>query len=309
MHAPVLRYFDSVVRLGSIRKAAEHLHVASSAINRQLLRLEDALGARLFERLPRGVRLTPAGEVLLRHIRNTLRDYEMVRSDIEDLKGLRKGNIIIASTEGVAAEFLPAVLADFHKRQPGISFTVNVLDGEQLITVLQLNEADIGFMFNPPQKIGVDWGASLSLRIGAIMKPDHPLARRRAVSLADCKPYPVILPDMTFPNRAWLDAALAASGVHLQMAVCSNSFQLMRGAVREGLGIAFQTSIGIEAELRAGDLVYVPLRDRAVVPSILVALVRAKKALHAAAAVFLQEVSRTFASMATSRPRSGRRSA
>src|SRR5688500_3953688 len=102
LHAPALKYFDTVVRLGSIRKAAERLIVASSAINRQLLILEDTLGARLFEMLPRGVRLTPAGEVLIKHVRNTLRDFDVARSDIEDLKGLRKGNIVVAATEGVA---------------------------------------------------------------------------------------------------------------------------------------------------------------------------------------------------------------
>src|SRR5438132_9586166 len=308
-HAPVLKYFDSVARLGSIRKAAERLNVASSAINRQLLKLEDILGARLFERMPRGVQLPPAGEILLRHVRNTLRDFDLTRSDMEDLKGLRKGNIVITASEGVAAEFLPRVLADFHKRHSGISFTVTVLSGEALIDVLRQNEADIGFMFNPPQKSGINWGASVSLKIGAIMKPNHPLAQRRGVRLADCQPYPVILPDLTFPNRAWLDAAIADSGVQMQMVVCSNSFQLMRELVREGLGIAFQTSVGIEAELRAAELVYVPLRDAAVVPSVLVALVRAKQELHAAASIFLDDVRKVFASIATSpiRPAPGKR--
>lgn len=313
LHAPVLRYFDAVVRLGSIRKAAEQLNVASSAINRQLLRLEDLLGARLFERLPRGVRLTPAGEVLIRHIRNTLREFDLARSDIEDLKGLRKGSILIAATEGVAAEFLPRVLSEFHKQHPGISFNVTVLSGDQLVSALRANEADIGFMFNPPPKSGVNWGASVSLKIGAVMKPDHPLATRRSLRLAECQPFPVILPDATFPNRAWLDAAVAGSAVQFHMVVCSNSFQLMRELARNGMGIIFQTTIGIEDELRSRELVYVPLGDSAISPSVLVALVRAKQELHAAASIFLDDVRRTFAAIeakpAISRPRSARRSA
>jgi DNA-binding transcriptional LysR family regulator len=320
LHAPVLKYFDTVVRLGSIRKAAEQLNVASSAINRQLLILEDTLGARLFERLPRGVRLTPAGEVLIKHVRNTLRDFDVARSDIEDLKGLRKGNIVVAATEGVAAEFLPRVLCQFHKQHPGITFTVTVSSGDELMAVLRSNEADIGFMFNPPPKSGMVWGASASLRIGAVMKPDHPLARRADLRLGECQPYPVILPDITFPNRAWLDTAIAASALQFQMAVCSNSFQLMRELVKEGMGIAFQTTIGIEAELGTGELVYVPLGDPAIAPSVLVALVRAKQALHPAAAMFLDDVRRTFAeieaakgykprSESTDSPAAGRRPA
>jgi DNA-binding transcriptional LysR family regulator len=307
MHAPVLKYFDTVVRLGSIRKAAEQLNVASSAINRQLLRLEDVFGTRLFERLPRGVRLTPSGEVLIRHIRSTLREFDLARSDIEDLKGLRKGSIAIAATEGVAAEFLPRVLSGFLKEHPGISFNVTVLTGEQLIAVLRANEADIGFMFNPPPKSGVNWGASVPLKIGAVMKPDHPLARRRGLRLAECQPYPVILPDMTFPNRAWLDAAIAKSALQFHMPVCSNSFQLMRELAREGMGIVFQTTVGIEDELRSGELAYVPIRDSSIVPSVLVALVRAKQELHAAAAIFLDDVRKTFSSISSPRQRSARR--
>ena len=309
LHAPVLKYFDTVVRLGSIRKAAEQLNVASSAINRQLLRLEDLLGSRLFERLPRGVRLTPAGEVLIRHVRNTLREFDLARSDIEDLKGLRKGSILIAATEGVAAEFLPRVLAEFHKEHPGISFNVSVLGGDELIAMLRTNEADIGFMFNPPPKSGVNRGASVSLRIGAVMRPDHPLAKRRSLRLAECQPYPVILPDVTFPNRAWLDGAIASSAAQFHMAASSNSFQLMRELAKEGMGIVFQTTIGIEQELQSGELVYVPLRDASIEPSVLVALVRAKQDLHSAASLFLGNVRRIFSGISISRPRSGRRSA
>jgi len=307
LHAPVLKYFDTVVRLGSIRKAAEQLNVASSAINRQLLRLEDMLGTRLFERLPRGVRLTPAGEILIQHVRSTLREFDLARSDIEDLKGLRKGSILIAATEGIAAEFLPRVLSEFHKAHPGISCNVTVLGGDQLIALLRSNEADIGLMFNPPPKSGVNWGASVPLKIGAVMTPDHPLAKRRSLRLEECQPYPVILPDMTFPNRSWLDAAIAGSSVQLQMVVCSNSFQLMRELAKEGMGIVFQTTIGIEDELGSGKLVYVPLRDSAMVPSVLVALVRAKQELHVAASIFLDDVRRVFE--AISRPRSARQQA
>src|SRR6202008_933789 len=76
MHAAVLRYFDHVARHGSIRKAADALSVASSAVNRQILRLEDEMGVALFERGRSGVRPTAAGELLLRHVRETQNEYQ-----------------------------------------------------------------------------------------------------------------------------------------------------------------------------------------------------------------------------------------
>ena len=92
MHAAVLRYFDHVARQGSIRKAAEALSVASSAVNRQILRLEDEIGVPLFERSRAGVRPTAAGELLLRHVRETQIEFQRARAEIASLGGTVSGN-------------------------------------------------------------------------------------------------------------------------------------------------------------------------------------------------------------------------
>lgn len=298
LHAAVLKYFDTVARLGSIRRAADRLHVASSAVNRQILKLEDEMGTALFERLPRGVRLTPAGEILARHVRNTLRDSDLVRSDIEELKGLRRGNVIIAAVEGVAGEFLPHVISDFHWKYPNISFTVNVVDYRQIVSLLHSNDADIGLMFNPPPGSGAHCGGTVSLRIGAIMAPNHPLAKHSSLRLRECQAYPMIFPDMTHPNRDWLTSILALSGVQTEPIATTNSFQLMRALAREKLGIAFQTTVGIEEPLRRNELVYVPIADRRLAPSVLAVLIRARQHLPAAASAFLETVRQRFTAMA-----------
>ena len=101
MHSRVLRYFDEVVRRGSIRKAAEHLHVAPTAVNRQILDLEAELGAPLFDRISNRLRLTPLGEMVLSHVRQTLREHEALRERIEEFKGARRGHITIAATAGL----------------------------------------------------------------------------------------------------------------------------------------------------------------------------------------------------------------
>lgn len=103
MHARVLRYLDEVVRRGSIRKAAEHLHVAPTAVNRQILDLEAELGAPLFDRIHNRLRLTPLGEMVLTHVRSTLREHAALRERIADFKGMRRGEITVAATSGLAA--------------------------------------------------------------------------------------------------------------------------------------------------------------------------------------------------------------
>ena len=90
MHAAILRYFSVVARSGSIRKASEELHVATSALSRQIQKLEDELGTPLFERLPKGLRLTRAGEAVLEHADRTLQEFEVLRGELGALKGVQK---------------------------------------------------------------------------------------------------------------------------------------------------------------------------------------------------------------------------
>src|SRR5215470_9014099 len=98
-HLLPLRYIDAVVRAGSIRKAAESLSITSTALNRRILSMEQELGAPIFERLSRGVRLSAAGEILIHHARAQIADMERVKSQISDLSGVRRGHVSIACSQ------------------------------------------------------------------------------------------------------------------------------------------------------------------------------------------------------------------
>src|SRR5271169_4579654 len=101
MHATVLKYFIEVARCGSVRKASENLFVASSAVNRQILNLEDELGTELFDRMPGGMRLNLAGERLLKHVQSTLHDFQVMRTELDALKGERSGHVKLASMDSL----------------------------------------------------------------------------------------------------------------------------------------------------------------------------------------------------------------
>ena len=96
-----LRYFNEVARLGSIRKAADRLHVAPSAVSRQIAQLEHEVDAILFERSKGGVQLTVAGEVLARHSHGIFRDLDRARTGIDELRGLRRGEVNLWVIEGI----------------------------------------------------------------------------------------------------------------------------------------------------------------------------------------------------------------
>ena len=139
-----MRYVDEVARAGSIRKAAEQLHVTASAVNRRVMDLEEELGAPLFERRPRGVRLTAAGELFVRYIREQSGHVERMKSQIEDLKGMRRGTVRIACSQALALDFLPREIATYRAKFPLVAFDVKVFDHERAMAQLAAYERSSG---------------------------------------------------------------------------------------------------------------------------------------------------------------------
>jgi DNA-binding transcriptional LysR family regulator len=125
-HLRFLHYVDEVARVGSIRQAATRLHVAPSAVMRRVQDLESELGTAIFERLPRGMRLTAAGELFVRYIRLRSADLERVRSEIEELRGLRRGSLLLIASQALATSFLPGVIAAFHKSHALVEFRIRI---------------------------------------------------------------------------------------------------------------------------------------------------------------------------------------
>jgi DNA-binding transcriptional LysR family regulator len=295
--SPFIRYFDEVARQGSIRKAADRLNVAPSAVNRQILKLEDELGAPLFERLPRGLRLTAAGEILIESVRRWQQDYTRARAQLEELRGLRRGHVSVAVVEGAIAEFLPDVLASFNRSYPLVSLAANVHGSEGVLRRLRAGEVEIGILFNPPLTPAIRVAQSKRYRLGAIVPPDHPLAKRRSVRLRDCAEFPAILSAETVSLRAVLDAALARSRVRLKPVAESNSIAVMKALARRGVGVAYFTTIDIALEAAAGELVYRPLQDSAIPPSILSVCVAAERYLSPAATLLVTHFSEMLAQL------------
>jgi DNA-binding transcriptional LysR family regulator len=262
LYSPAMRYFLAVAEAGSIRAASRELNVASSAVNRQVLWLEEALGLQLFDRVGRRLRLSQAGELLLAHIRRTFSDFEGTVAELDALKGLRRGTVSIASVESVAEKLLPAVISGFRRRYPGIHVNVSVSSSIEAARKVEAAEADVGFTFDPPDTSALTIAFHHDLVIGALMRPDHPLAGTRALSLLDCLKYPVVLPAEGLSLRTRIDAVRRSIPGASRTYVEANSLRLMRVLAREEQVIGFQTMIGCEDELTNGTLIFKPLTDK-----------------------------------------------
>ncbi|MGI9493899.1 MAG: LysR family transcriptional regulator [Geminicoccaceae bacterium] len=263
IHSVFLKYFDEVWRSGSIRMAARKLHVASSAVNRQILKIEDELGVKLFKRSASGIRLTAAGELLAEHVTRTLGDAEQTMTRIRALQGEQRQLLSIAGQESVIARFLPPVLVALHAECPDVATVFKAASGTELQHLLRIGEVDFAVAFDPDQADDIETVATVELPVGAVLTPAHPLAGRTCLSLADCLSYPIVLPDQSWPLRALLDHEINKAGLAMNIVTSSNSVEFLKTMVDQQLGIGFQTMIGIEAQIERGELKHVPLVDPA----------------------------------------------
>lgn len=281
IHAAALLYFDAVRRGGSIREAARRLNVASSAVNRQILKLEAEVGVPLFERFPDGIKLTSAGEAMARHVLVVLQDLERARSDIEGLKGARIGHVTIAAVEGVCGTLLPDVIQRLRERTPYVTVGAESMGSLAIPKAVLDGNADIGMAFALPRQAELRQVALARFRLGAIMAPDHPLAQRNKISLSACFSYPVIMPSGDLSISQLLAPAMAQLSRGVQPIIRSSSIELMREAAKRGVGIAFQTRVGLEQDIADGRLVHVPLDADGPIWSDLGVYVRGGRALPA----------------------------
>jgi DNA-binding transcriptional LysR family regulator len=259
-HLKTLDYIYGVGRTGSIRKAAEQLNITPSALTRKIQDFEQELGVPIFERLPHGMRLNAAGELLVRHIQAQMSDFERLRSQIADLSGARRGHVTIACSQGFVDHVLPREIETYRKQFPLVSFFVLVRDHALGIAALTSYEADLALLLDPPPAPEVQVLFSTQQPLCALMRKDHPLAGEGPVRLRDCLPFPMAMPDKSLAIRHRLDAALARMQQSARMVVEAGSLEFLRNyTLREGL-LSFQIEIGIPKGI--SDLVVRPIDER-----------------------------------------------
>ncbi|SHN18826.1 DNA-binding transcriptional regulator, LysR family [Roseibium suaedae] len=262
LYAPAMRYFSMVAESGSIRAASRELNVAASAVNRQILWLEESLGLQLFERVGRRLRLSQAGETLLAHVKRTYSDFDATVAQLDALKGLRRGTVSIASVESFSETLLPDLVTTFRNRYPGIHVSVTVTSSQEAALLVEAAEADVGFTFDPPVTSSLTVAFHQDYQIGALMAPGHPLAAEEMLSLSECLQYPVVLPARGLSIRSRLESVMSRLSSTPRTYVEANSLRFLRALAKGENVIGFQTLIGIEEDLKAGHLVFRPLKDR-----------------------------------------------
>jgi DNA-binding transcriptional LysR family regulator len=262
IESTALRYFREVTQRGSIKRAAESLNIAPSAISRQMQGLEDELAAQLFERGARGMTLTGAGQLLYRYAVESSDKLDRIRAQVEEFDTLQRGHIKIATVEGLLASFLSDFVVDLSKDYPGISITVITAGTSRVAEMVGQHSVDLGLVFGPAPRRDLIELARMRQSLCLVVAPHHPMAARDHCTVKDLAGLRVILPDPSFGIRQEIDRACAKANVQLDLYSETNSIAFLRTmAMKTTIGTFLPRNTAMP-ELIAGTLVAIPLRDK-----------------------------------------------
>ncbi|MBN9409455.1 MAG: LysR family transcriptional regulator [Burkholderiales bacterium] len=295
-----IRYFQEVAAQGSIRRAAERLNIAPSAVTRQVARFEQQLGAPLFERLPRGVRLTAAGEMMLTQIQRMQRDFGHAVTQVEALKGARRGHVRFGVLQYMSAGFVPELIVDLARDYPGLSHTVYVGNSPEIVDAVVRGDLDLGLCWQPAASLPVRNVRTFAVPVGVVVAAGHELAARKSMRVAECLTYPLIIQSQDTRLRQMVDDATRGAASRVVPFVESNSIATITALLVAGAGVALMTRATVQREIEQGLLRHIPISDRGIGSLSLSLFVRADRPLSPLVALLLELMAARFDALAGS---------
>jgi DNA-binding transcriptional LysR family regulator len=296
-----LTYVVAVAEIGNFTRAAERCFVVQSALSHQIARLEQELGARLFHRTSRQVRLTAAGEAFLPAARQCLAAAERARAEVASATGEVRGRLSVGVIPTVAAIDVPAALRAFHDRHPQVRVSLIMGGSEHLIEKVTTGVLDVAFLGLPAETTvtGVQDHVLARDHLVAVMAPTHPLAGAKSLRLTKLAEQVFVDFPAGSQGRAQTDQAFSAAGLSRDVAFEVTGADLMTRLIGEELGIGMLAST-FAAQLT--DVVTVPVVDA---PNRAEHLIWSRDGPSPAANVFLDQIGITLSQRGATRTAAG----
>ncbi|MFP4977705.1 cidABC operon transcriptional activator CidR [Paenibacillus sp. CN-4] len=233
-----LQYFVEAARLGSFSKAAKSLYITQPTISKMIRSIETELGADLFYREGKSIRLTDAGEILLAKAQNIVDSFQSLSSELDSLRGLKQGHIRIGLPPMVGASFFPSVIGEFHKRYPEVTIRLYEDGAKKVEHEVEAGLLDIGVVVLPVNEAKFHYFSFLEEKLELIVPLGHRLAGNSSVALGDLAEEEFVLfrEDFTLHDRIITECV--KSGFEPRVIYESSQWDLISRMVAAGLGIA-----------------------------------------------------------------------
>ncbi|WP_151703064.1 LysR family transcriptional regulator [Nitrincola alkalilacustris] len=255
-----LACLNEVVKRGSIRRAAAHLHIDASALSRHIKSLEEVLGVALCERQGNGMRPTEAGRLLVRHYHTQRSAEEVVLSQIMAIQGLARGEVRIAVGEGFLSDLIAAPLQSFMSAFEGIEIEVRMAGVNEAISLVKEMEVNLALLYAPPVDPQLTCHVETCHPLDLIVPPEHQLlSLERPLKLSDLQGLPLGLMDNPFGMRQMVNMVAQQERVHLHARLHTNSVTVLKNFVRSGIGVTFMPELTVAAEIQRGEIHALPM--------------------------------------------------
>ena len=259
-----LRVFRAVCETNSITDAARSLHISQPAASKQLSELESHLGVSLVERLPRGVRLTGAGEVLGRHARRLFQEEQAAEAALAALLGLELGQLSMAASTTIGSYIVPSVFGELHAAHPNVRLQLEIANAARVEELVLAGELDLGLSEGLVASEQLHSEVFAHDEMVLIAAPGHALAREArpgGISAAVLEGLPLLVRERGSGTREVVEGALERHGLRVAPVMTLGSTEAIKNAVAKGLGVALVSSLTIDLELSTGRLVAIELSD------------------------------------------------
>jgi DNA-binding transcriptional LysR family regulator len=256
-----LALFHLVAQAGGISRGAEQAHVSQPAVSKQIRELEESLGVKLLERLPRGSRLTEAGRLLADYTRRfAILEQDAARA-IEEFRGLKRGRLTIGASTTIGAYLLPQVLGAFHKQHPDIELQLEIANTRVIQDYLVEGRIEMGLTEGLIRGEQFNSEVFDEDELVAIAPRGHPLLKRGPVTARELCREPVILREEGSGTRAVVERALGKLGIAVHPVLSLAGTEAIKRAVVAGIGVAILSRLAIGCELQFGALAVIPIKD------------------------------------------------
>ena len=268
-----LRYVCAVAETGSFSRAAERCQIAQPSLSQQVLKLEEDLGAKLFDRLGRSVRLTEAGRAFLPYARSILEQMEVARSSVADKKADLRGSVAIGVIPTIAPYLMPRYTAAFAKKYTDAKLRIVEETTPVLIESLRELSIDIAILALPLRHKDLEFSPLRTEPLFAVLPKDHPQANATTVSLKDLRGESFVMLRDGHCFRDLSIATCASARITPNIAFESGQFSSLLGMVAAGVGISLVPEMAID---RNAGCRYVRLSDPRATRTIVAAVLRGR---------------------------------
>jgi DNA-binding transcriptional LysR family regulator len=281
-----LETFLEVTRLSSFSRAAERRFRTQPAISAQIRSLEEEVGARLLDRSGGKVSLTAAGKEFQKFSEDTVQARRRVLIQLAEMERVPRGEIVVGANEGTCLHILPEVFAKFKKSYPSVNVSIHRAERSRILEQVIDNSVDFGVVSLPVSDNRLTVVPVHRDELVVITAPSHPLAKSKAVTIAQVTEHPLLLPKLGRTREA-LDNAFAARRIKPAISMELDSSELLKRFVAVGIGIGFIARSNVLEDIQGGLLTAVPLADEPIARD-LALVFRKDKALSRGALAFIE---------------------